>query len=80
MSESGDFAVSDHTHVENWGTGVRAAAVASTQVYINKWGGPAGSSDGLSNYGFLDGHASSRTFGAVYTDRSRNSFDPTVAH
>lgn len=80
MAETGDFAVSDHTHAENWGTSARAASVASTQVFIHKWGGPPRSHEGKSNYGFLDGHASTRTFGAVYSDRDRNSFDPSVAH
>jgi len=79
MTESGDYAVSDHTHAENWGTRARAAAVAAGQVFINKWGGPPASGQGRSNYGFLDGHAALKDFQSVYLDRDTNAFDPRVA-
>jgi len=80
MTESGDFAVSDHTHAENWGNAPRAPAVASTQVFIDKWGGPETSPESRSTYGFLDGHAALKPFEAVYLDRNRNAFDPRAAH
>lgn len=80
MTESGDFAVSDHTHVENWGDARRAPGVASSQVYIDKWGGQARSGTALSNYGFPDGHAATSRFDAVYTDTRMNRFNPEIAN
>lgn len=79
MTEDGPYAVSDHTHAEGWGDASRAPATASTQVHINKYGGPPRSRQGLSNYGFLDGHASTLAFERVYTDRTSNAFNPEVA-
>ncbi|MFZ4573312.1 MAG: prepilin-type N-terminal cleavage/methylation domain-containing protein [Phycisphaerales bacterium] len=79
MTESGDFAVSDHPHVENWGDARRAPGVASSQVFIHKWGGGARSPRGLSNYGFPDGHAATLRFDAVYTDVRTNRFNPEIA-
>ena len=77
MTEDGPYAVSDHTHAEGWGDASRAPATASTQVHINKYGGPPRSRQGLSNYGFLDGHASTLAFERVYTDRTSNAFNPS---
>jgi prepilin-type N-terminal cleavage/methylation domain-containing protein/prepilin-type processing-associated H-X9-DG protein len=80
MAESGDYAVSDHTHVENWGDARRAPGLASTQVYIHKWGGQPRSGTGLSNYGFPDGHAATFRFDAVYLDTTKNRFNPEIAN
>lgn len=80
MTEVGDFAVSDHTHAENWGIASRAAALASVQVYISKWGGKDKTPEAVSNYSFLDGHASPKRFGDVYENENRNSFNPDFAH
>jgi len=79
MTERGDYAVSEHTHAEGWGGPSRAPGVAATQVYIDKYGGPSKSPRGLSNYGFLDGHAATLPFERVYADRDRNSFNPEIA-
>lgn len=79
MAETGEFAVSDHTHVEGWGGGDRAAALAATQVFTSAVQGPAGAGTSRSNYGFVDGHAATRGFGEVYVDRTKNQFDPAVA-
>lgn len=80
MAEQGDFAVSDHTHVENWGSGDRAAGVASTQIFINAHGGKPGVTGSISNYGFLDGHAGTLPFSRIYTNWEKNSFNPMAAH
>lgn len=88
MTESGgpdgspEFAVSDHSHVENWGTGANAArapAKAATQVSTSKWGGQPGTASGVSNYAYLDTHAASRRFDQIYTDAAANQFNPQVA-
>lgn len=78
MAFEGSFAGSDHPHVENWG-GANPPAVAASQVQINAHGGPAGSADGRSAWGYLDGHAATQRFGDVFTDFTRNRFDPQVA-
>lgn len=80
LAREGEFAVSDHCHVENWGRGEQAPARAAGQVQTDAYGGPAGSRGSVSNYGFLDGHASTLGFGRVYTDFTTNQFDPGVAH
>ncbi len=81
MTEEGSFAVSDHTHVENWDPGPADAppALAGSQVKTHAWGGRARDWQAGSNYGFLDGHASFRTFRDVYQSHVHNQFDPRVA-
>ncbi|HWP40012.1 MAG TPA: type II secretion system protein [Tepidisphaeraceae bacterium] len=80
MAHEGEFAIADHPHVENW-TGLNVPAVASRQVQINAHGPNAlrQSWKSLANYGFLDGHAETLPLGDVFTDFSRNRFDPAVA-
>ena len=80
MTREGDFAVSDHTHVEGWGQGAAPPGRAARQVQIDAHGGPTRSFESKSNYGFLDGHASTLRFGHVYTDYSLNKFNPALAH
>ncbi|CAN5691344.1 DUF1559 domain-containing protein [soil metagenome] len=82
MTEEGSFAVSDHVHAEGWDPGIPDAppAIASGEVKTHAWGGRAKSWEAKSNFGFLDGHAETRSFRSVFTDRARNNFDPTVAH
>lgn len=80
MTREGDFAVSDHPHVENWGQGSQPPGRAAHQVQINAHGGPPSSFAGRANYGFLDGHASLLRFDSVYTDFASNKFNPAVAH
>ena len=79
MTETGDFAVSDHTHAEGWGAGDRAAALAGTQVFTHAVQGTPGSPAARADYGFVDGHAATRAFQDLYTDRTRNQFDPAAA-
>ncbi len=78
MAGEGEFAVSDHPHVENW-TGLAIPIRASRQVWIDLHGGPKRAWDSVSNYGFLDGHVESLRFRNVFTNFSTNRFDPSVA-
>jgi prepilin-type N-terminal cleavage/methylation domain-containing protein/prepilin-type processing-associated H-X9-DG protein len=80
MTREGDFAVSDHVHVENWGQGTQPPGRAATQMQINAYGGKPGTWDGLSNYSFLDGHAATLRFKQVYVDFTHNYFNPEVAN
>jgi prepilin-type N-terminal cleavage/methylation domain-containing protein/prepilin-type processing-associated H-X9-DG protein len=80
MTEQGDFAVSDHIHVENWGNAARAPAAATEQVHTSKWGGPKASLASMSNYGYLDGHASIQRFDRTYADQFTNQYQPDIAH
>jgi prepilin-type N-terminal cleavage/methylation domain-containing protein/prepilin-type processing-associated H-X9-DG protein len=78
MAQVGEFATADHPHVENWaGTNIPASAAKSVQINAHGRGAPAW--DSLANYGFIDGHAESLTFGEVFRSFSQNKFDPAVA-
>jgi len=78
MAFTGDFAISDHPHVENW-AGFNKPANASRNLQINAAGGPRVSWQSKSNYGFLDGHAETLRFADVFKDFTNNKFDPAVA-
>lgn len=83
MAGEGDYAVSDHTHVEGWGSGTRAAARAALQVNTAAAGGrgsPKASPHSLSNYGFLDGSSRTLRFQDAYATPQKNKFNPNVAH
>lgn len=79
MTQQGDFAVSDHPHVEGWGDALRAPGIAATQLDIAKYGGPKRAPASISNWGFLDAHAETLRFRQVYTDRAANALNPEVA-
>jgi prepilin-type N-terminal cleavage/methylation domain-containing protein len=83
MAFEGEFARSDHTHVENWapvmGSPDDVPGNASTQVQINAHGGPPKSWGSLSNWGFLDGHAATLKFRDVWHDRDHQRFWPPDA-
>lgn len=82
MAFEGNFAGSDHTHIENWcpypPQPDKVPQFASINVQIDAHGGPEKSKQSKSNYGFLDGHAETRQFQEVFTDYEKNSFDPEV--
>lgn len=82
MSETGEFAASDHPHVENWmapGMPDSPPALASRHLQTHRHGGRRRGWDAAANYGFLDGHAETRRFRDVFESYSRNQFDPGVA-
>jgi prepilin-type N-terminal cleavage/methylation domain-containing protein/prepilin-type processing-associated H-X9-DG protein len=83
MTESGEFAGSDHPHIENWWIpGISPEFVprlASRHMQIDQHGGPPLSVKSRSNYGFLDGHAETLEFGDVFTNFDVNKFDPQKA-
>ncbi|MBC7771116.1 MAG: type II secretion system protein [Pyrinomonadaceae bacterium] len=80
MAREGEFAVSDHCHVENWGQGHQPPGRASLQLQIDAYGGKQASWTSLSNYSFLDGHAATLPFREVYQDFQKNRFDPKIAN
>jgi prepilin-type N-terminal cleavage/methylation domain-containing protein/prepilin-type processing-associated H-X9-DG protein len=78
MAYTGEFAVADHPHVENW-TGLNPASVANEQLQIDAHGGVRKTFSAVANYGFLDGHAETLPFKSVFADFKQNKFDPAVA-
>jgi len=83
MAHTGEFAGSDHPHVENW-IAPNAHLRAVRQVQIDVHGGPKRSWQSKANWGFLDGHAETLSFADVFTSisddmTSKNRFDPRVA-
>ncbi|MBX3358454.1 MAG: type II secretion system protein [Phycisphaeraceae bacterium] len=83
MAFEGEFARSDHTHIENWapvmGSGSEVPGNASAQVQIDAHGGPPRSFGSVGNWGFLDGHAATLKFGEVWKNRERQKFWPPYA-
>lgn len=81
ITSTGTFARADHVHAEDWeNAGAEAAAAfAATQMQLNLHAGRPESFDARAGYGFLDGHASVRTFRSVYTSHDDNCFYPETA-
>ncbi len=82
MAKEGDFAGSDHTHVEGWEAVPDALVpnIASNEIQLDAHGGPPRSYESRSNYSFLDGHAEFREFADLWTSRQENQFWPDVAY
>lgn len=84
IAETGEFAGSDHPHVENWAVpGLppeSAPLLAANEVEINQHGpAKAGRTfNARANWGFLDGHAATLEFREVFQSVEVNSFDPEV--
>jgi hypothetical protein len=78
---TGPKAASDHIHPQLWWSSFESAipAKAAAEVQTNAHGGELASWDARSTWGFLDGHASVRTFREMYRGRESNSFDPRFA-
>ena len=79
VAEVGNYASSDHVHVEMWYSPVDpdlVAELAGNQMALARHGGKQRHASGLANYGFLDGHAETLRFAQVYKDRQHNRFDP----
>ena len=77
MAEAGEFAASDHPHVENWAG--NAPVQAAKHVQTHRHGGAARSWGAVANYGFLDGHAETLRFRDAFESVEKNRFDPAVA-
>jgi prepilin-type N-terminal cleavage/methylation domain-containing protein len=77
MADTGEFASADHPHVENWVSNIPAQA--ARQLQTHRHGGRPGTWDAVATYGFLDGHAETLRFRAVFESLQRNKFDPAVA-
>lgn len=83
MAQTGNSAGADHVHPDDWWVAPlpnAAPSLAAAEMSTNAHGGPAHSWEAITNYGFLDGHAETRRFREVYTNPSRNNFDPAVAN
>ena len=79
MAHVGEFAASDHPHIENWaGSNVPAAAARSVQINAHGGKRPV-SKRSVANYGFLDGHAESLPFDDAFRSFTHNKFDPAIA-
>ena len=76
MTHTGSFAGADHTHFENWTLGAPAAA---NNLQLNAHYGQQGTASAATAYGFLDGHAASLPFSAVWTNINVNKFRPDKA-
>ena len=83
MAGTGAYAGADHVHVENWWISDAhpdaPAVLASNQVETNIVDGEKGSKTAQSNYGFIDGHVQTLSFGETYATPEWNRFDPKVA-
>lgn len=77
MAETGDYAAADHPHVGLWVGNVPVKA--ATMLEIHQHGGRPKSWTGRANYAFLDGHVETLSLADVFTDFTRNKFDPAVA-
>lgn len=80
MAFEGEFAGSDHLHVDGWFSPFGSpAALAANQVQINAVRGGNTSPDAVSNYGYLDGHAAAEAFKTVFRNMNENRLIPSVA-
>ena len=82
MAFEGPFAGADHPHVESWmvpGKTDSPPVLAARQIQTNAHGGRENSWEARSNYGFLDGHAETRSFRDVYVNPKNNNFNPEIA-
>jgi type II secretory pathway pseudopilin PulG len=79
MAETGEYAGSDHPHVESWGSLAQAPIIAASQVATSAAGGLAKTGDAKSDWSFLDGHTASLRFTETYVDASVNRFDPSLS-
>jgi prepilin-type N-terminal cleavage/methylation domain-containing protein/prepilin-type processing-associated H-X9-DG protein len=79
----GEYAGSDHPHVEDWwvppGNPLVTLHNAADQMATHMHGGKRATWDAAANYAFLDGHAERMRFRDVFVSRAQNKFDPNVA-
>lgn len=79
MTETGEYAGSDHPHVESWGTFAQGPIVAATQVATASAGGLAKTGDARGDWSFLDGSTATLRFSQTYIDLTVNRFDPSIS-
>ena len=79
MAYTGEYAGADHPHVESWLGHPSPAFKASQQAQIHAVREEPATADAVSNWGYLDGHASAQAFSQVLTDLDHNQFDPWKA-
>ncbi|MBG84949.1 MAG: hypothetical protein CMJ40_10460 [Phycisphaerae bacterium] len=83
MVATGDFAGSDHVHVENWWISDAMpgapAILAANHVQTNVVAGEAKTNSAKANYGFVDGSVQTLYFSDVFLRPDRNRFDPEIA-
>ncbi len=82
MTEHGEFAGSDHPHVENWalvGFPDATPKLVAAHMEAHQHGGSKNRWTARANYAFLDGHAASHTLREVFYDFQTNQFDPRRA-
>jgi prepilin-type processing-associated H-X9-DG protein len=79
-ADGSGFARSDHVHAEAWDDGAPGSAptLASREMQLNAHGGGVNWT-GVANYAYLDGHAATQPFEAVYRTAEQNRFYPEVA-
>ena len=81
MAEQGAFSGADHVHPNEWFVPFApqgSPKLAAEQANIGAYGGGESTWQSKSNYGFLDGHAATRTFSDVYENPDSNAFDPRL--
>ena len=79
MAYTGEFAVADHTHVENW-VGLNVPGRAARNMQIGAYDRRGGSRwQSRSGYAFLDGHVEMARFVDVFRTQADNRFNPAVA-
>ncbi len=82
LAETGSYAVADHIHVDDFYAPLlpnTTLARICGQMPVGRHGGTLNGWTGALNYGFIDGHAETRALQDVYTNPTRNDFNPLVA-
>jgi prepilin-type N-terminal cleavage/methylation domain-containing protein/prepilin-type processing-associated H-X9-DG protein len=83
MATRGNSAGADHGHPDDWWIPANPGAaptLAAAEMATSAHGGTARTWDAVTNYGFLDGHAETRSFRNVFSTLTNNNFNPAVAH
>jgi prepilin-type N-terminal cleavage/methylation domain-containing protein/prepilin-type processing-associated H-X9-DG protein len=82
LAETGSYTTADHVHVEDFYFNLAPSTALGRmclQMPVGRHGGLRNAWDGLLNYSFLDGHVESLAARDVYSDPTRNRFNPAVA-
>ena len=77
------FAKADHVHPNEWDfsfvSETASATFASSQIWINAYGGEPTSPQAKSNAAFFDGSVRTLSFGEMYLDTEHNLFHPEAS-